>query len=327
MSPRVDVIIPCHNCGGFLEQTLASIDGQHGDFEVAEIVIVNDRSSDMPTIELLARLSEDGRIRVIENQGPKGAAAARNTGLRATKADWIIFLDGDDLLTPGSIQQRIAVLDSHPDIGWIGGDITLINAEGEPEAESFFRSRPRPREALQQAWVREETVIYRRPVEMFIEVCVSGIGASLVRRDLLERVGGFREHLWQAEDYQLWIRLARIADFAFLPHTVLLYRQHGSNTMATDIPPRLWTIRAFEQLLKDPLFTPFRLLLKGRIAQFHIENGWYFRGKHSPAQAALSYARSFLVLPSTRSLRSLTALAVRPTTPRHSDLGDRDPSR
>lgn len=308
MSHYIDIIIPCHNCGKFLEHTLQSLWIQKGDFTVAKVLIINDSSSDTYTNELLELLATDSRLRILQNNGKRGAGAARNVGLRESHSEWVMFLDGDDVLPPNSIERRIEVINEYPDIGWIGGDITSMDEAGMPEDESFFRSRPRPRDALRSAWSSCNATIFPRPVEMFIGVCVTSIGASLVRRRLIEDIGGFSEELWQAEDYQLWIKLATIADFAFIPQTLLLYRQHADSTMASDIPPRLWTIRAFEQLTTDPSLRKFTHLLKRRISDFHIENASYYVKKRQYTQAAVAYLRAFLKRPNMRSVKGIAKL-------------------
>ena len=312
MAPDIDIIIPCLNCGPFLTQALQSVWDQQGDFTIHQVLVVNDRSDDPQTSALLDELRQSDRIRVLDNAGPKGAAAARNTGLRASSAEWVIFLDGDDLLTHDSIQQRIEVLSTHPGIGWIGGDITVIDVDGKPEEESFFRSRARPREFLRAAWSADQAVKFPKPVSMFINVCVSQVGAGMIRRELIERVGGFREDLLQAEDYQLWIRLAAITDFAFLPRTLLLYRQHGASTMASDIPPRFWTIKAFKQLRVEPMFTQYRKLINGRISHFYLENAHYFVRKEQLGSAVKAYLHSFLKAPNLRAPLGLLGLLARP---------------
>ncbi|WP_162883968.1 glycosyltransferase family 2 protein [Chromatocurvus halotolerans] len=311
MPHHIDVIIPCYNCGQFLETTLESIHAQAGEFSICDIFIVNDRSADQRTIDLLYQLKLKGQVRILENDGKKGAASARNTGLRESRSEWIIFLDGDDILQPGSIQARIDVLKSHPAIEWIGGDITLMDEAGTKEREGFFSSRPRTRQVLQPAWSSQHATIFVRPVEMFAKACLTQVGASLISRRLIEEVGGFNENLWQAEDYQLWLKLANVADFAFIPRSLLLYRQHDGSTMATDSPPRKWTIQAFQELESDPYFSQINWLLKQRISQFYTENAWYFVLKHQFLAAANSYFHAFLYRPNMRSVVEIMKLVPR----------------
>ena len=100
--PGVAVVIPCYNAGLTLAQTLESAIGQPG---LAELVVIDDGSTD-GSAEIARRyLPAD---RVIE--GPnRGVSAARNRGITETRSEWLLFLDADDLLTPGTIERRLAV--------------------------------------------------------------------------------------------------------------------------------------------------------------------------------------------------------------------------
>jgi Glycosyl transferase family 2 len=109
---RVDVIIPYFNHGPFIEDCVASARSQS--HSVDRIIVVDDGSTDGYSLEILQDLEDAGSIEVIRqpNQGP---SVARNRGVAASTADAVVFLDGDDMLTPNHVEVGLAALASADD--------------------------------------------------------------------------------------------------------------------------------------------------------------------------------------------------------------------
>ena len=105
MSPDVSVIIPCYKVGKYLEQTLNSIVTQSHDN--IQIIAVDDCSPDN-TAEIIRRFQEhDSRVQGIFQSENAGVSVARNAGIDAAKAPWIVFVDGDDWLPPNAIEDLL----------------------------------------------------------------------------------------------------------------------------------------------------------------------------------------------------------------------------
>lgn len=113
--PLVSIIIPTYNRAELLMQTLASVRAQT--FTDWEAVVVDDHSTDQ-TLEKLSELeSQDSRIRhIVLPEGKQGAQAARNTGIRTAKGEFLILLDSDDLLAPNCLEHRIRRLQDDPEL-------------------------------------------------------------------------------------------------------------------------------------------------------------------------------------------------------------------
>jgi glycosyltransferase involved in cell wall biosynthesis len=94
---RIAAVVVCHNLGRTLEEALASVERQTR--AAAEIVVVDDRSTDVYTRQVLGRLEREG-TRVIHSGG-HGASGARNAGADGTVSDYLVWLDADDILEPG----------------------------------------------------------------------------------------------------------------------------------------------------------------------------------------------------------------------------------
>ncbi len=179
--PRIAVIIPCFNDGPLLEEALASLEGG----EPLELVVVDDHSTDEDTHRSLAALEAAG-TRVICHDGNRGVAAARMTGLEATRARYVFPLDADDLAELSSLTAMADVLDTHSEAGVCFGDYREF---GDSE---LVRAVPECLDPYRVAYTNEYPV------------------SSLFRRSLLEEVDGWRVRgpTPTFEDWDLWMRLA-----------------------------------------------------------------------------------------------------------------------
>jgi glycosyltransferase involved in cell wall biosynthesis len=117
---RVAVVIPCFNDGELVGEALASVRDQGA----AEVIIVDDGSSDPDTLRVLADLEKDG-LRVIHQENG-GLAAARMAGVRATDAAYVQPLDSDDMLAPGVLGRMAAMLDADPELDAVWGNIEIF---------------------------------------------------------------------------------------------------------------------------------------------------------------------------------------------------------
>jgi glycosyltransferase involved in cell wall biosynthesis len=123
--PAVSVVIACFNGGRFLDGLMASLDAQT--FRDFEVIIVDDGSTDEPTVRKLAALGDRARVIRQPNRGP---AAARNTGIRAARADIVFNLDCDDTIEPSYLTETVPVLRAAPsDVGMVVTDSRFVGAD------------------------------------------------------------------------------------------------------------------------------------------------------------------------------------------------------
>src|SRR6185436_15700253 len=102
--PAVSIVIPAYNCAAYLDHTLRSIWAQT--FRDYEVIVVNDGSPDTEALEAVLRPYRD-RV-VYLRQENRGASAARNTGIRASQAPLVAFLDADDAWEPEYLELQTA---------------------------------------------------------------------------------------------------------------------------------------------------------------------------------------------------------------------------
>ena len=274
----LSVVIPCRDAGRYLEEAVDSVLAQRGEFELAEIVIVDDRSTDPTTLEVLSRLAQHAAIDVTKSTGPAGSAAARNLGIERATGDWIAFLDADDWLLPGSLQTRIDALAAFPQAEWVGGDFIVAHRDGSVDSTGRFEGNLDSYPFLRTAYAdARHPIILRRPVAEYLQQAPANTIVSMVSKRLLQSVGGYDEHLLRQQDYHLFLRLAAEADFVFVPSLVAKNRHHESNSTRSIVHTQEWRIVALRRLLTHPDFSGHRAGLRSQIALLHLDNAYQHR--------------------------------------------------
>ena len=216
--PIVAVVVPAKNDAEFLRACLRSVREQW--FQPLECVVIDDGSSD-ETARIASEFAEkDERFSVVSHPVSQGPSAARNTGIARTSAPFVTFLDADDFLYQHSIKRRVeALLDADPDL--VAGTFC------DWQATSQNQGRKAP----------ERTAASRRDVVGFVDgpECPFIVTAPVVRRSVLEQVGGFDETLLTAEDFDLWIRVLREGHtFTYVPIIGVAYRQNASGLVFSE---------------------------------------------------------------------------------------------
>src|SRR6478735_4704643 len=111
--PRLTLIVPAYNVQGYIGECLDSVLGQ--DFTDIEVIGVDDCSPDGSGAILDSYAARDSRLRVLHLTENVGLGRARNAGLDAATGDYVLFLDSDDTLAPGSLTAVAARLDATDD--------------------------------------------------------------------------------------------------------------------------------------------------------------------------------------------------------------------
>jgi len=214
--PAVSVLMSVHNGAPWVRDAVASVLAQTaGDLE---LIVIDDGSTDA-TSELLAAV-RDSRVR-IERRAHAGLTRALNRALALARALLVARLDADDIALPERLALQRAFLGSHPDVGLLG--------TGAREVDEAGREVARIRPPEDDATIRR-VLIRRNP---FVH------SAVMMRRTLVERAGGYDETLPVAQDYDLWMRLSRLARLANLPEPLVVRRL---------LPGRVTAVRDAERL-------------------------------------------------------------------------------
>ena len=116
---KVSIIIPCYNHGAMLREALASVEQVRNE-NLLEVIIVDDGSSDAETVRILKEVAEAGYS--VVSQPNRRVSAARNTGIRLAKGEFILPLDSDNRLRDVYLKEGVSLLKENPGIGVIYSD-------------------------------------------------------------------------------------------------------------------------------------------------------------------------------------------------------------
>jgi len=185
---RVSVIVPVYNRAAFVADALRSALEQECPGGM-EIVVVDDGSTD-ETPDVLAELARrHSEIRVIrqENAGP---AHARNRALQEARGEYLALLDSDDVWLPGKLASQVALLDAHPGAAFVHSDVDEFWEEGEGK------------------WTRRPAIVSGHVLRALLRRNVIHTMTVMLRRSVLDEVGGFDPEYPPCEDWDLWLRIA-----------------------------------------------------------------------------------------------------------------------
>jgi glycosyltransferase involved in cell wall biosynthesis len=223
--PPVSIIIPSFNYARFLPDALDSALAQGDSSGTVEVLVIDDGSTDeTPTV--IARYGS--RIRC-HRKANAGLSAARNTGMELASHDLVLFLDSDDLLTPGALSALL-------------------------RARQMLPKPPAILAGLHQPVGLDKAPLHPAPVETHTVVSIPArhlvlrnrfAPAVLADRRPLLALGGFDPALRASEDRDLWIRVAARHPVALLQSLTLLKRDHGANMSRAAVQQTL----AIEQVL------------------------------------------------------------------------------
>lgn len=232
--PLVSVVLPTYNRASVLPGAIES--ALSGTYDRLELVVVDGGSTD--ETPAVVESYDDPRVEYVRRDSSEGVSAARNLGIERSSGDLVAFVDSDDRWRPDALARRAAALRAAPPaygVAYCG----IEKREGEPITRSGRSGDVR--EALRHLAVPTYT------------------STLVVRRALLERVGGFDEALPCFEDWELCLRLARECAFVYVDEPLVVKGESGDNVSAD--PDRLLTaIERLEATYDLPADTRARLL-------------------------------------------------------------------
>jgi glycosyltransferase involved in cell wall biosynthesis len=224
-APIISVVIPTYNRARFVTAAIDSVLGQGKD--ECEIIVVDDGSTDN-TGEVLARYQ--GAITyVVQKNG--GVSAARNSGIRLARGEWITFLDSDDEWLPGFVSAHLDAVKRHPRI--VASVMNVANVRESGEGSSLFDDR-----GLTPVFQGKTSMLVERPLLKFVEHRLAPILLStLFRREELLKIDWFNPKLRIAEDLDLAGRMALRGTFHFgaQPVARLLRRQETTQNLTDQL--------------------------------------------------------------------------------------------
>jgi glycosyltransferase involved in cell wall biosynthesis len=258
-APRVSVIIPCYNTARFVAQALESVFAQS--YHDYEVVVVNDGSPD--TVELERALAPWANKIVYIKTDNNGSAAARNTGIRASRGELIALLDSDDVYDRDYLDAQVRALDKDPSASIVyprfltfGEGITVgTSGPVSPGAVTFS--------------------------SIILDTCPVA-GSVTARRTAFEQVGLFDASLRSSEDYDMWLRCVKSGSrIIYNDEALLFYRRRPDSLTADSVRICDSTVTVLVKMRTAVhTSTEERRILENAISRFK-SNKLFFEGKRA----------------------------------------------
>jgi GT2 family glycosyltransferase len=214
-APAVSVIIPAYRATRYITTAIDSAFAQT--FTDYETIIINDGCPD--TAELERALEPYAGQLLYLRQINKGPAGARNAGIRAARGRFLAFLDADDYWAPNYLAEQMRFLEMNPLADMVYADALLVG-DSPLAGRTFMDAAPSTGVAHFES--------------LLVGQCTVILSGTVVRRQRVLDVGLFDEHLQRAEDYDLWLRLARSNAEIGYQRKVLLFRRELPTSLCSD---------------------------------------------------------------------------------------------
>jgi glycosyltransferase involved in cell wall biosynthesis len=212
--PLVSIITPSFNQGEFLDETIRSVLDQ--DYPNLEYIIIDGGSTD-GSVEIVRRNAD--RLAYWVSEPDQGQTDAINKGFAKAQGEILAWLNSDDSYKPGAVRDAVQFLQNHPQVGMVYGDADLINECGSVIGK--FPAHQTDLRRLQRGYVHI-------PQQ-----------AAFFRANLWRQVEPLDHTFYFAMDYDLWVRLARLAPLSYFSRPWANFRLHqgGKSVVADD---RCW---------------------------------------------------------------------------------------
>ncbi len=224
--PTVSIVIPTYNRRKLIGRSIKSVlDQTYRDFE---LIIVDDASTDN-TEEIVSSFNDE-RIRYVRHEENKGEAAARNTGVKAARGDYIAYQDSDDEWFPEKLARQIELLeDASPGVGVI--------------YTAFWKTGNHGRTYIPFSWVSQKDGDIHKEL---LKGNFIGSPVVLIKKECFSNVGLFDERLRNLVDWDMWLRISKRYHFRCVDEPLVVAHYDSNN--ASDNPNSL--IDAMELVLE-----------------------------------------------------------------------------
>lgn len=203
--PQVSVIVPLYNAAATITQTVESVLTQT--LTDLEVIVVDDGSTDQSLAAVNA--ISDPRLKVLSFDNA-GAPVARNRGIAAATSDLIALLDADDYWAPEKLTDQVAALTKHPEAALAYSWSDYIDQQGNYMCPG------------------KRNVVSGPPDSTYAQLLISNFlengSTPLIRKAVLDQVGGFDESLPSAQDLDLYLKIAARYAFVTVPKVQVYYR-------------------------------------------------------------------------------------------------------
>lgn len=215
---KVDVVIPLYNTGRFIEAALRSIEAQTR--RPDQVIVVDDGSTDDGPARVLAYAADSAMRIDLLTRTHVGLSAARNAGIEHSDADWVAFLDADDEWRQDKIEKQLALVSQSefPDLGMVYCGYEMIDQDGLSASSQIL------------VFMIEKEMRGHVFDKMFDANKIAGSGSGvLVKRACFLSAGLFDVEMSALEDWDMWVRIARVFAIDYVDEPLVRIRRHRYN--------------------------------------------------------------------------------------------------
>jgi glycosyltransferase involved in cell wall biosynthesis len=291
--PAVSIVVIFKDEEEFLDEAIDSVRAQT--FDGWELLLVDDGSTDRSAAIARGSAARDpARVRYLEHPGHAnlGMSATRNLGVSHARGDLVAFLDADDVLVPTALERQVELLRAHPHVGMVYGPLEYWygwTGNADDRARDFVHPVGVPTDR-----------VYEPPVliGLFLQNIAFAPSGMLIRRELVERVGGFEESFRDLyEDQVFAAKICRETPVYISGESTYRYRQH----------PRSCCLTAEREGRLDASREPFLRWLVAFLEREGLAGGDAWNRARAELDGRLSHRRLRRLADSRRLIRRLVA--------------------
>lgn len=218
--PLLSIVINCFNGSAYLKNSIDSVIDQS--YRNWEIIFWDNQSTDN-SAEIFFKYNDE-RLHYFLAPAFTSLGRARNLAINKTKGDWICFLDCDDVWLPDKLERQVSIINNeNADLGIVYGQ------------SLSFQSNMNSNEkwARRQLKYKNKTILKKLPegdiFSKLMKLNFISLVTAIVNKQAYYEVGGFSDHFEQAEDYELFVKLAAEKKVRAVQDVIALYRIHDNN--------------------------------------------------------------------------------------------------
>ena len=289
-SPLVSVVIPAYNAAQYVSEAIESALAQT--YQNQEIIIVDDGSNDN-TFELVSnKFGEKVTLLKQKNAGP---SSARNRGIMTSRGEYIAFLDADDLWLANKISEQVGLMEKYLDVGMVFGNAVTLK-DGKKSEKSHFEE-----EGLDEEYFGDR-IYYKEAFKKLFKKNIIMTQTVMMRSSILEKSGGFDTDFHFAEDFLLWLNIARVTKIAYQPQVVAFRRKHANNLTNDPKKPIFNRPRLYQKLMEthgDSL-PKAGIDIYSKMAKAWFQLGHYKLYNQGEIDVSKYFAKSLIIKPTLK---------------------------
>jgi len=272
---KISAIIPTYNRASYIRDAIESVLAQT--YPIYEIIVVDDGSTDN-TSEIIRLYGDKIRYSWQQNSGP---GAARNSGIKAAKGDYIAFLDSDDIWVQNKTKIQMEFVGRHPHLDIVFGDMANFS-------ETEDNNMPEIKNPKIHDYLIAHSSYIEQIFDCLIMVNLIPTPTVICKRACISQIGFFNEKLKIAEDYDFWLRAAaRNCCFGFINAVLVKRRRHDDNLVNDWASMKIAGLDVLNKFEKEMLNLTARTqrTIADKLYLTHYDLGSYYFNKRDFAMA------------------------------------------